>query len=86
MKKLAMAVTMTMLAACGGEPVADECELQQTRCNGDVLELCNYDIDNPGSTRAIWTELEDCTENVDSGNTVCGSFDGDAICEAPEQT
>lgn len=62
-----------------------ECELQDTRCNGDIVELCNIDADNPSANRTIWTEFDNCAENVDSGRTVCGSFDGTALCESPEE-
>ncbi|HEY1099340.1 MAG TPA: hypothetical protein VGF99_10435 [Myxococcota bacterium] len=86
MKNLVMVVmTMMTLTACGGGGYDTSiCEGGDTRCTGDIVELCNVDVDNPYAQRYIWTEFEDCSENVDSGRTTCGTFDGTAICEAPE--
>lgn len=85
LKLMTTSILFTLLVACGGPP-ADECESGDTRCEGDVVQLCNVDVEDPYSVRYIWTEFETCSENVDSGYTVCGTFDGDALCEVPTES
>ena len=67
---LALSFIAVLASACG-----DDCEtVGDTRCSGSTVEVCLTDG---------WSTVDDCSDNVDTGTTECGSFDGDAACVSP---
>lgn len=80
--RILFAVPLLAALACGGEE--SECAQGATKCEGNVHMLCNVDTSSPGDLRFHWTVREDCTKNVDSGDTVCRPYDGRATCQSPK--
>lgn len=84
-RMLSAVVVLASVIGCGPgvESAADECAIGDQKCDGDRIMYCNQDINDPSSRQLQFLELEDCSDNVDTGRTTCGLFDGDPICEEP---
>jgi len=52
------------------------CESVETRCAGDVVQICN--------ANGQWQDVMDCTD-VEPGSWECGEDDGEHTCSRSDQ-